>query len=632
MPEAACDILELHPDHALFPPGIRRILRDLNQEETLLPFALELARIPPELDGPGQKDLLLLVLALLTTLGQGHTRMPLAPEPGHPARLLLEACGRPGLDFRGLLEDPRLQVIVGLPSEAKPLILEGGYLTTHRLLSIEKGLEACVRGLLAQLPPEAAPVPEAVFTDPVPLNPGQRAAVALALERPLALITGGPGTGKTSIVAAILRALLHQPGMGLELVALAAPTGKAAQRMGAALKAALGGLRNPGPVEANILAAFPEPQTLHRLLAWHPSQERFRHNEGNPLAARVVILDEASMVSQDLMARLFLALPPGGRIVLLGDALQLPSVEGGSAFRDLLAVPGLRPQWLTENYRMSQDDPAGRNILSVARALQPAGGDLWQGPEGIHPLESLSDWKGWKVELLEPGEPGPRAFLERWFREVVLGLESFEGLANRVYAQGPLGWGPGDEGALQVLFAHFDGFRILCALREAADLRGVEGINQLLHGWMFAHTGAGLRRETPFYAGEPVLMTSNDYRRGLFNGDQGLVLKVDFQGELRQAAVFPGLEGFRVFPLDGLKAELDLCYAMTVHKAQGSEYERIAVLLPRTDHPALTRELLYTAITRARNAVTLVGERERILWAAAHPTLRDTGLLARMAP
>jgi exodeoxyribonuclease V alpha subunit len=509
--------------------------------------------------------------------------------------------------------------------------LEQGFLTTHRLLSVEAGLAGSVRGLMAQGSFPAGPVPETVFTDPVTLNADQRAAVALALEHPLALITGGPGTGKTSIVAAILRALLHQPHLEPALVALAAPTGKAAQRMGAALRLALGTLRAPGPVETAILEALPEPQTLHRLLSWHPAQERFRHNEANPLVARVVIVDEASMVSQELMDHLFRALAPGARIVLLGDALQLPSVEGGSVFRDLVAAPGAPTQWLTENYRMRQGNSEGRNILAVAQALQAREEDLWEGPEPITVLEGLAQWQGAKVELLEPGEAGPRAFLERWFREVVVGLDAFPVLANRVYSQGPSGWGAGDEPALQALFAHFETFRILCALKEAADLRGVEAVNQLLHGWMFAHTGAGLRRETPFHAGEPVLMTSNDYRRGVFNGDQGLVLKVDFEGELRQAAVFPGPEGFRAFPLEALKIHLDLCYAMTVHKAQGSEYDRLAILLPRTDHPALTRELLYTALTRARKAVTLVGERERVTWAAHNPTLRETGLGERLA-
>ena len=629
MPEPSLELLERHPDRALLPPGSRRILRELNLEDSLLPFALELARIPGELDGATRKDLVLLVLALLASLGQGHTRMPLAPEPGHPARVLLDACGRPGLAFAALLEDPRLHLVLGQPGEAKPLIRTGGYLTSHRVLAVELGLAASVRALLAQAPPRVAPVPEPVFSDPVPLNGEQRAAVALALERPLALITGGPGTGKTSIVVAILRALLHQPGLDLASVALAAPTGKAAQRMGAALRAALAGVRDPGPVEADILATLPEPQTLHRLLSWHPAQERFRHHQDNPLAARVVIVDEASMISQELMERLFAALAPGARIVLLGDACQLPSVEGGSTFRDLLAARPECTQWLTENYRMSQHDPAGRNILAVAQALV-AGGDPWQGPEPIRRLQQLADWQGAKVELLEPGEPGPRAFLERWFREMVLGLAGFQELANRIYSHGPQGWGAGDEGALRSLFAHYEAFRILCALREAADLRGVAEVNQLLHGWMFAHTGAGLRRETPFFAGEPVLMTGNDYRRGLFNGDQGLVLKVDFQGELRQAAVFPGMEESRPFPLEGLKAQLELCYAMTVHKAQGSEYERIAILLPRGDHPALTRELLYTALTRARRAVTLVGERERVNWAAGNPTLRDTGLRDRL--
>ena len=629
MAEAVVNLLALHPDRALLPPGLRKILADLNLDEAIAAYALELARIPVDLDDAGRRDLLLLRLALLATLGQGHTRMPLVPEGGHPARLLLDACGRPGLELGALLADPRIRGLVGRDLEIRPLIVAGDHLSTHRLQAVETSLAGRVRAIQAGPMLMPVPVPEAIFTDPVILNPEQRAAVAAALARPLALVTGGPGTGKTSIVAAILRALLRQPGMDLGLVALAAPTGKAAQRMGAALRVALSGLKESGPEEAAILATFPEPQTLHRLLSWHPAQARFRHDEDNPLGYRVVLVDEASMISQELMDRLFRALAPGARLVLLGDALQLPSVEGGCAFRDLVAALGGATQRLVANYRMSQANPSGRNILSVAQALQGAG-DLWQGAEPIRILDNLAKRQGAGVELLEPGEAGPRAFLERWFREEIVGQEAFPALANRIYSHGPQGWGPGDEAALQALLAQYDRSRILCALREAGDLRGVEAVNGELHGWMYAHTGAGLRRETPFHAGEPVLMTANDYRRGLFNGDQGLVVKVDFQGDLRQAAVFPGPEGFRPFALEGLKGRVELCYAMTVHKAQGSEYDRIAIMLPRTDHPALTRELLYTALTRARQGVTLVGERERVLWAASNPTRRDTGLGARL--
>jgi exodeoxyribonuclease V alpha subunit len=235
-----------------------------------------------------------------------------------------------------------------------------------------------------------------------------------------------------------------------------------------------------------------------------------------------------------------------------------------------------------------------------------------------------------QVELLEPGDGGMRAFLRRWFEREVTGLPGFAGKAGRVFGYADGAWRPGDPEALRELFGHFDRFRILCALREAADLRGVVEINGLLHGWLGELTGEGLRLATPFLAGEPVLMTSNDYRRGIFNGDQGLVLKVAFAGQPRQAAVFPAPEGFRAFPLEPLRGQLEHAFAMTVHKSQGSEYTRVAIVLPRNNHKALTRELLYTGLTRARASVLLLAERERIAYAAGNPSVRDSGLGERL--
>jgi exodeoxyribonuclease V alpha subunit len=143
-------------------------------------------------------------------------------------------------------------------------------------------------------------------------------------------------------------------------------------------------------------------------------------------------------------------------------------------------------------------------------------------------------------------------------------------------------------------------------------------------------TGEGLRVQTPFCAGEPILMTANDYRRGIFNGDQGLILKVRFEDQIRQTAVFPSRTGFVGFPLDPLKHQLEHAYAMTIHKGQGSEYTRIAIVLPKTNHRALTRELLYTGLTRAKESVIFLAEKERISFASGNPTERNSGLAERL--
>ncbi len=624
------ELLRLHPGWARLPARALDLVRELNQGGASLVLAWELSGLIPGLDLPTRERCFAVGLALQIVQGQGHTRMALVPAPGSATEALFQALGLGDCDLGGFLQTPALAPLVGEPGEAKPLILHGGWLYSQRLLGHERELSERITGLCSAAPRAVVAVDEAVFRDPVTLNGEQRQAVAMALESPLTLLTGGPGTGKTSIVISMLRALLRQPDIGLEDIALAAPTGKAAQRMGEAIRRSLGALKAPSDVDQMLGTAL-EPRTLHRLLAWHPLAERFCHGPGNPLPARVVIVDEASMISQEHMGRLLAALAPGARLVLLGDADQLPSVEAGCAFRDMVSsLAGHRVE-LLQSYRMSDEDPEGRNILSVARALNHAEIDsLWEGPEPIHCRESLAQLRFAQVELLEPAQVGMGAFLEHWFEHQVTGLPGFQARVRRVFNFLEGSWATGEEEALGGLFEHFDGFRILCALREGEDLRGVQSINERLHGWMLHLTGEGLRGQTPFCAGEPVLMTTNDYRRGIFNGDQGLILKVRFEDQIRQAAVFPRSGGWTAFPLEPLKQQLEHAYAMTIHKAQGSEYTRIAIVLPRANHRALTRELLYTGLTRARQSVLLLTERERVSFASNNPTRRDSGLAERL--
>lgn len=632
MPEASPSLAyHLHPGRDLFPERAFEVLQELTLEPDLLAFSWELADWPKGFSDAERRDLLVIALVLLATEAQGHARLRVPLQEGGFALQLLTRLGRKDLDLeRGLARFEQAGML-GAPGEARPFIREESWLYTQRMHALESDLQSRIAELQT-LPPIAATLPEALLGDPVVLNGEQVAGVRMALERPLALITGGPGTGKTSIVVAILRALLHQPGMRLEDIALAAPTGKAAQRMGEAIRTALGRVAERGAVEQAIADRFPEPQTLHRLLAWHPIEGRFRHDQANPLSAKVAIVDEASMISLEHMDRLLRALPEGGRLVLLGDADQLPSVEPGRAFRDLVeCLTGSCVRLLT-SYRMSEADPEGRNILSVASVVNaPTSGSLWEGPEPVSKRAGPQELQFAKVELLPPTRDHLEAFFRGWFDRQVLGLPGFAEKAMHVFDYREGWWSEEDAGRLKELFDHFDRFRILAALREAPELRGVAEINAQMHRWMASTTGKGLKFAVPFHAGEPVLQTTNDYRRRIYNGDQGLVLRVRFRdGDDEQAAVFPRVEGPQAFPLEPLRHQLELCYAMTVHKSQGSEYERIALVLPKTNHRALTRELVYTALTRAKKSVVLLTEPERLSFAMGHPTERESGLAERL--
>jgi exodeoxyribonuclease V alpha subunit len=622
--------LELHRDRAAFPAPVIEHLKTLNQDPSSLIFAWELSGLQPGLDAPRRQRLFAIILALLSAQAQGNTRMPLASEKGGPADLLFQAFGLEAFDVAAFLRTSAPD-LAGEPGAPKPLMLQGPWLYSQRLLGHELELAELVDRLKRVAADTVVDPPEALFHLPGgrQLNAEQRQAVAMALRGGLTLITGGPGTGKTSIVVTILRALLRQPGMRLEDIALAAPTGKAAQRMGESIMQSLGHLENAEGVDLVLQKATLDPSTLHRLLAWHPAQERFRHGPGNPLSARVVLADEASMISQEHMARLLSALAPGARLVLLGDAHQLPSVEEGCAFSDMVGSLADQRVTLQTSYRMDASDPEGRNILSVATAIR-TNQPLWEGPEPIHVREAPADLTFRQVELLEPTAGVMEAFLELWLQREVTGLDGFHAKVTRTYTCTQGAWAAADLAPLRELFTHFNQFRILCALREAPGLRGVQDINKHFHHRMLALTGEGLRNPVPYCAGEPVMMTSNDYRRGIYNGDQGLVLKVVFDGVLRQAAVFPRPEGFVPFPLDPLKHLLEHAFAMTVHKSQGSEYKRIAIVLPKTNHRALTRELLYTGLTRASKGVVLLAEKGRVPFAAGNPSVRESGLGERL--
>ena len=457
----------------------------------------------------------------------------------------------------------------------------------------------------------------------------QQIAAIAAVTRSFCVISGGPGTGKTSTVAKILALLQRQhTDSGPLRILLGAPTGKAASRLQQAIAAS--GLLQTGaePLKAS---------TVHRMLGAIPNSPYFRHNAETPLAADIIVIDEASMVDLPLLAKLMPAVPAAARLILLGDRHQLASVQPGSVLGDMCCpeiMAGFSDkfcQLISEltAHSIGPASPSGKK--SAAFALQDSFVELVQSyrfaaGSSIARLSTAvkeGDGNG-ALDILHGADDGSIAWSEIPAPEKLGGrLQNFPTVPQ--FAS--MGQAPDPDSCFTLL----DSFRILCALRSGPF--GMERINSLVEqqlapqalGESSDHGGgrfAGKKTAPPF---RPVMVTRNDYNLQLFNGDVGILLpdpknkkmvRVFFRGEtgmLREVAppMLPGHE---------------TVFAMTVHKSQGSEFERILLILPDQDSPLLTRELLYTAITRARKTVEIWGSRKIFASAVQRKIKRTSGL------
>ncbi|MDI9569711.1 MAG: exodeoxyribonuclease V subunit alpha [Pseudomonadota bacterium] len=557
--------------------------------------------------------------ACLTALAAGHVCADIETLAG---RLRM-----PTAQIAASLRDSR----VAAPDETGgmlPLVLDGqGRIYLYRYFAYERRLAAAIANRLSAGPSRPPSEEERQFlaarfaanTARLAGRPDrQRLAAAQALVNPLTIISGGPGTGKTTIVATLITALAM--GTPPPRIALAAPTGKAAARMEAALA------RTMETIDPDLASRLPQrASTIHRLLGARRESEEFRHHRGNPLPYDALIVDEASMLDLSLAARLFDALPPDCRIVMLGDRDQLSAVEAGAVFAELTgeaddgdspessreregepgfppsSAPGaMRPSLpgcvvrLRENYRFDAASPIGKMAALVS------GGDA----------DGLVDWLR---------ELDDEALL---WRPVGDGLPAsiIETLAAGFAAYGA-SVAQGDPGA--ALRAYED-FRVLCVLRRGK--RGVTGLNEAIARRLRPRLAGG-GHDSPWYRGRPVMVTENDYDLEVFNGDIGIALP---GRDGRLEVWFRNREGdLRSVPPPSLPAH-QTAFAVTVHKAQGSEFENAALILPETDLPILTRELIYTAVTRARRRIAIYGSLEILRAAVARPTRRRSGLAARI--
>ncbi|MDR6715161.1 exodeoxyribonuclease V alpha subunit [Pseudomonas hunanensis] len=633
---------------------------------------------------PGSDPLLLMAAALAShQLGHGHVCLDLGQTLAEPDFALSlppegDALAGPLLLPSQLLanldEDTWRQRIAASPLVAagntpghlsRPLVLSGQRLYLRRYWSYERQIDDALRQRLAadESIPADLNVRLAQLFDGGALAgqvDWQKLACALATRAAFSIITGGPGTGKTTTVVRLL-ALLQAPAVeqGRPLrIRLAAPTGKAAAR----LTESIGQQVEQLQVSAAVRAQIPtDVSTVHRLLGSRPGSRHFRHHAGNPLPLDVLVIDEASMIDLEMMAILLDALPPNARLILLGDKDQLASVEAGAVLGDLCrdAEDGCyspaTQAWLEQVGGQSLDcsgldagDPQrnplaqqvvmlrhsrrfgeGSGIGQLARLVnrqqaQQARDVLGQKLADVHGLSLQGEHDRRFDRLLLDGlardEDGPQGY-RHYLRTIG---------RQRPQAATPASDPRWEQWASAVLHS-FEAFQLLCAVRKGPW--GVAGLNERVARVL--HSAGLIDTHQPWYEGRPVLVTRNDYGLGLMNGDIGIALRLpDDQGTTVLRVAFPrndGSGGVR-FVLPSRLNEVETVFAMTVHKSQGSEFGHTALVLPDALNPVLTKELVYTGITRAKHCFSLIEPRAGIFEeAVGRKVRRISGLMLEQA-
>jgi exodeoxyribonuclease V alpha subunit len=511
---------------------------------------------------------------------------------------------------------------VGRPGQIRPLILDSkNRLYLYRYWDYENTLANSIKRRILGHPPNLDLVGlkqslDRLFpkTEAQRIN-WQKVAAAVCSLRLLSIITGGPGTGKTYTVAKVLALLLEQlPGRPIQIY-LAAPTGKAAARLKETIEQAKNDLHCANSIKAVIPS---EVFTIHRLLKPIKGSPYFRHNRDNPLTADVVVVDEASMVDLALMAKVFQAVPEEARLILMGDRDQLASVEAGSVLADIcgrkltnaFSAPFIKQleELSGENIETEIEATTGQSglrdsIVVLQRSYRfAAGSAIEELSRAVNRAEADR-----AIAMLDNGDGKTLSFHQLRANKSIIQILSKQIVSGyQPYLQ--------TSDPAQAL-RRLRRFKILCALNIGP--LGAQAVNKLAEQVLSRENLIQLNpvRENPWYAGRPVLITRNDYQVGLFNGDIGIALSAGDARDNLLSVFFPddagGVRRFQPYQLP----EHETVYAMTVHKSQGSEFDEVLFILPDRDFPVLTRELIYTALTRARKKIAIWG---------AHSIIRST--------
>lgn len=458
-----------------------------------------------------------------------------------------------------------------------------------------------------------------LFTDRQTFIDWQKVAVAVALTRKVAIISGGPGTGKTTTVAKILAGIvLTQPNAR---IVTAAPTGKAASRLTESLSRAISQLSFD---HLNIKA---EAVTLHRLLGAKTDNREFSYNKNNPLNIDVLVVDEASMVDLNMMARIIDALPKNARLILLGDKDQLSSVEAGAVFGDLC-------EFISTGY-----SPARAEQLSQLTGYAiPSSQQVAIITDSICLLQKSyrfneSSGIGLLANAVKEGQvaTAKKLLADRLFHDIHYHLltsqHAYEAVLHDCvdhYKSYLTAINPRGNNDIADILEKFAQYRLLCAVREG--MFGVEGLNKQIESLLAKKRLIHLKNKEAWYVGRPIMILRNSSSLGLYNGDIGITLMAEHDNT-KLRVYFPfadgSIKGFSPFRLP----EHETAYAMTIHKSQGSEFDKVNIILPTDYSPLLNRSLLYTAITRAKKSVSIYANEQILSQAIKTQTVRHSGLV-----